>query len=139
MGWLITAGIIALIFGLLLLSSRDFLANLGAVFNQSLGRINGFLSPIRIVAGIVLVIIGGWLISVAFNYPGLWYLHLIGILALIFGLLYLFAPQWLELLSGVCNQILLSTDELVIGARIIVGIIFILAAIYMLFSAFLIR
>ena len=139
MGWLIAAGIIALIFGLLLLSSRDFLVNLGAFFNQSLGKVDGFLSPVRILVGIILVIIGGWLISVAFSYPDLWYLHLIGALALIFGLLYLFIPQWLEVLCNVCNQVLLSTDELVIGARIVVGIIFILAAIYMFFSAYLIR
>jgi len=139
MGWLIAAGIIALIFGLLLLSSRDFLANLGAFFNQSLGKVNAFLSPVHTLVGIILVIIGGWLISVAFSYPDLWYLHLIGALALIFGLLYLFVPQWLDILSNVCNQVLLSTDELVIGARIVVGIIFILAAIYMFFSAYLIR
>ncbi|MGB9613810.1 MAG: hypothetical protein ACPL4K_06550, partial [Candidatus Margulisiibacteriota bacterium] len=63
----------------------------------------------------------------------------IGWLALICGLLYLFVPGWLEALSKACNQVILSTDEVVIGSRVVVGIILLLAAIYIFFSAYFLR
>lgn len=138
MGWLITLGVIALIFGVLLLFSKEVLPALGAVLNKPVAYIDEKLRAIRILTGIVLVIIGGWVISVAFSYPELWYLHLIGVIALFFGFLYLFLPEWLAWLSKVSDQVLLSTDEIILGARKSVGIILILVAIYVFYSLYLI-
>jgi hypothetical protein len=87
---------------------------------------------------VVLVVIGGWLISVAFGYPSLWYLHIMGVIVLFFGLLYLFLPDWLDWLSSVLDRILLSTDEAVIAARKSLGIILVISAIYVFYSAYLV-
>ena len=87
--WLVTAGVILLIFGFLLIFSRNALVVLGAILNAPVATIDEKLKSYRILAGVVLVVIGGWLISVAFGYPSLWYLHIMGVIVLFFGLLYL--------------------------------------------------
>lgn len=137
MEWLITLGIILLIFGLIFIFSRNILLALGSFLNQPVASIDKRIKSYRILAGVILVIIGGWVISVAFGYPELWYLHIIGVLILFFGLLYLFLPDWLDWLSTVLDQILLSTDEAVIAARKSLGIILIIAAIYVFYSVYI--
>lgn len=139
MGWAITAGIVSLLAGVLFLFSSETPNNLGELLNKPVAYIDNALSAVRIPAGIVLVIIGGWIISVGFNYPMLWYLHLFGALIIFFGLLYLFLPQWLVLLSRLADQSLFSTDELVLGTRKSFGIILIIVAIYIFYVAFLVR
>lgn len=137
MEWLVTAGIISLLVGAMLLFSSETLRQWGKILNRPLAFIDGSLAGIRIPAGIVLVIIGGWISSVAFSYTALWYLHLIGAVILFFGLLYLFLPQWLTLLSQICDQLLLSTDELVMGTRKSFGVILIVVAVYIFYAAYL--
>ncbi|MDD5382534.1 MAG: hypothetical protein PHH60_02650 [Candidatus Margulisbacteria bacterium] len=137
MEWLLVIGIIALVFSLLLLFSRDLIAVLGEVFNKPVNFIDEKLKAIRMPAGIAMVIIGGWIISVAFSYSQLWYLHIVGTLILLFGLLYLFMPGWLDWLSNVSSLLLMSTDEQIIGARKSLGVILLVSAIYLFYSAFL--
>lgn len=137
MSWLIVIGVLLLVFGALFIFSREMLLAMGAFLNKPVGYIDSKLSAYRMLVGIVLVIVGGWVISVAFRYPELWYLHLIGAVVLFFGLLYLFLPGWLDWLSKILDQILLSTDEAVIGARKSLGIILIVVAIYVFYSAYL--
>ncbi|MEE8637517.1 MAG: hypothetical protein V3T21_00570 [Candidatus Margulisiibacteriota bacterium] len=137
MVWLITIGVVLLIFGALFIFSREMLLAIGEFLNKPVGYIDKGFRAYRMLVGIVLVIIGGWVISVAFSYPELWYLHIIGVVVLFFGLLYLFLPGWLDWLSKVLDQILLSTDEAVIGARKSLGIILIVVAIYVFYSAYL--
>ncbi|MFA5113642.1 MAG: hypothetical protein WC529_05025 [Candidatus Margulisiibacteriota bacterium] len=137
MEWLITAGIVSLLTGILLVFSSDTLQKIGEVLNKPIASIDGAVMGIRLPAGIALVIVGGWIISVAFGYTSLWYLHLIGALILFFGLLYLFLPQWLGIVSRVADQLLLSTDELVLGTRKSFGVVLIVVAIYIFYSAYL--
>jgi len=136
--WLIMVGVVLLVFGFLFIFSRNALMVLGSVMNAPVATIDEKLKSYRILAGVVLVVIGGWLISVAFGYPSLWYLHIIGVTVLFFGLLYLFLPEWLDWLSSVLDHILLSTDEAVIAARKSLGIILIISAIYVFYSAYLV-
>ena len=136
--WLVTAGVILLIFGFLLIFSRNALVVLGSILNAPVATIDEKVKSYRILAGVVLVVIGGWLISVAFGYPSLWYLHIMGVIVLFFGLLYLFLPEWLDWLSSVLDRILLSTDEAVIAARKSLGIILIISSIYVFYSAYLV-
>ncbi|MBN2058655.1 MAG: hypothetical protein JW782_07650 [Candidatus Saganbacteria bacterium] len=135
---LLFAGIIALIFGVLSLFSREMLLYLGDALNRPIVSIDDKLKAIRIPLGLVLVVIAGWIISVAFSYPTLWYLHIIGIVILFFGLLYLFVPRWLDHLSRFLDQTMLSTDEILIGLRKAVGIVLMLAAIYIFYSVYLV-
>ena len=137
MGLLVGIGGLLLIFGGLFLFSREALLALSAFLNKPLAYVDRGLGAYRMLVGIVLVIIGGWVISVAFSYPELWYLHIIGALVLFFGLLYLFLPGWLDRLSKILDQTLLSTDEAVIGARKSLGIILMVVAIYVFYSAYL--
>ncbi|MFH1347491.1 MAG: hypothetical protein ABIH22_02265 [Candidatus Margulisiibacteriota bacterium] len=137
MEWLITAGIIALILGIFSIFSREMLLNVGAALNKPVVYVDDKLKAVRMPFGVALVVIGGWIISVAFNYPMLWYLHLVGIIILFFGLLYLFVPQWLDVISKFLNQSMLSTDEIIIGTRKTIGVLLILAAIYIFYSVYL--
>ena len=137
MEWLIAAGILSLLTGTMLVFSSETLKMIGDILNKPVGNIDNALLSVRIPAGIVLVIIGGWIISVAFGYPELWYLHLVGGLVLLFGLLYLFLAQWLTIVSRIADQLLLSTDELVLGTRKSFGVVLIVIAIYIFYSAYL--
>ena len=137
MEWLITAGILSLLVGILLVFSSETLEMLGAVLNKPVAYLDEALLSARIPAGIGLVIIGGWIISVAFGYPDLWYLHLIGGIILLFGMLYLFLSGWLTIVSRIADQLLLSTDELVLGTRKSFGVVLIVIAIYIFYSAYL--
>jgi len=136
MEWIITSGIIALIVGVTLLLS-DSLRAIARVLDRTVAYIDDKVSSVRIVAGIVLVILGGWFISIAMNYTSLWFFHLIGVIVLFFGLLYLFLPGWLAVLSRVADQIVFSTDEYVFAARKVIGIIMVIAAGYILFFTLL--
>jgi len=137
MEWLIASGVVSLFMGIILLFSGATLRTIGEILNRPVAYIDGIVTAIRLPAGIALVIVGGWVISVAINYPMLWYLHLLGIINLFFGLVYLFLPQWLEMLSRMADQLLLSTDELVLGTRKSLGVILIVVAIYIFYAAYL--
>jgi hypothetical protein len=137
MEWLIVAGILSLLTGVLLVFSSETLKVIGDIMNKPLGHIDSAVLSVRIPAGIVLVIVGGWVISVAFGYPELWYLHLVGGIILLFGLLYLFLAQWLSVISRIADQLLLSTDDLVLGTRKSFGVVLIVIAIYIFYSAYL--
>ena len=60
---------------------------------------------------------------------------LIGLIALISGILFLVAPGMLIKLSGLLNQIV-STDHKTMKYRISVGIIFVVISIFFLFIAY---
>jgi hypothetical protein len=134
---LITAGILSLCTGLLLLFSGETLRRIGDALNTPVAQVDGAIMAIRMPAGIFLVIVGGWIISVAFSDSRLWWLHLVGAVILFFGLLYLFLPNWLETIGRVADQLLLSTDEIVIGTRKSFGVILLVVAIYIFYAAYL--
>jgi hypothetical protein len=138
MEFLTFAGAVALLFGVLSLMSREMLISLGNALNRPIVTIDDRLRSIRVPLGVLLLVVGVWNIMIAFGYPQLWYLHLIGIFILFFGLLYLFVPEWLTVISQFLDQILLSTDELFIGTRKTIGVILLLAAVYIFYSVYLI-
>ena len=110
---------------------------LDAFFNRPLIYLDQKLRSARILSGLGLVMVGGWLIWVVFSYPQLLYLNIIGIILVLFGMFYLFLPGWLDRISEIMNRSLLSPDEIVIGVRKSLGIIFIIIAIYIFYSAYL--
>ena len=137
MAWLITIGIFSLVFGLALLFPLGVVKMLDAFFNRPLIYLDQKLRSARILSGLGLVMVGGWLIWVVFSYPQLLYLNIIGIILVLFGMFYLFLPGWLDRISEIMNRSLLSPDEIVIGVRKSLGIIFIIIAIYIFYSAYL--
>jgi len=137
-GWLMMAGIFILLFGMSLILSRKILIKLRKFLEEPILFLDDKLKSIGIIAGALLSLIGGWIVSVAFNYPQLWYLHPIGLLILCFGLLYLFLPDWLSSLSRFFDRLLLSADEIFIEDRRNAGLVLIGIAIFILISAYLI-
>ena len=137
MAWLITIGIFSLIFGMILLFPAGAIRMLDAFLNKPLVYLDNKLRSFSILSGTALVIIGGWIIWVAASYRELWPLNIIGVILVFFGLLYLFLPGWLDQISTVMNKTLLSPDEMVISIRRSLGIIFIIIAIYIFYSAYL--
>ena len=137
MGWLVFAEIVSLLAGLLLLLADNHLHKFSVLLNKPLFYMDGLVNSVKVPAGILLVIIGGWLISVALGYPALWSLGLVGALLVIFGLLYLFLPHWLVPLSKLSDKFIFSTDDFVLGARKSIGIILIVCALYIFFAVYL--
>jgi len=135
---LLTCGIISLVFGLLLLASSKILGNLGAVCNAVLFILNGWLMRFRLGIGLALLALGVWMLYVATRYPNE-YLTAAWIITIGFGLLFTFFPSWLTYLSKVSNAVLLSTDELVMGSRRIVGVVVIIISFYIFYALLLVR
>ncbi|KPJ69879.1 hypothetical protein AMJ44_02120 [candidate division WOR-1 bacterium DG_54_3] len=138
MEYLIAAGTISLLFGLLLLFAPIFLGNLGAICNRVLIYLDEKLEPVKVWIGITLIIVGGWLLYVSANYPEVYYLPTFWIICFVFGLLFLFFPHWLSWLSNISNRVIFSTDEVVMGARKLVGIVLLIIGIYIFYMVYVI-
>jgi len=126
---------VSLVFGLLFLASPDLLGALGTVFNAALFVLNGQTMRFRFWIGVILLAIAAWVFYTGLQMP-VWYLTATWLVALAFGLLYLFLPGWLSWLSKASNAMLLSTDELAIGWRRVIGVVLIVASIYMFYGIF---
>lgn len=139
MGWIIASGTISLLFGLILFFSRPIFESLSRFFNQPVLIIEDKVNKIRVCAGVFFLVAGGWMVVNAVAYPALWYLSIAGGVVIIFGILYIFIPSWVRWLSRAADHFLLSTDDFIIEARKIIGLILIAAAVYNLLSAFIMR
>lgn len=133
--WLTAAAVLSLLFGLLLLLSGEKLKQLSAVFNQPVAYIDTAFIAARIPVGLSLIMAGGWLISVAAGYPALWLLAPAGALAVGFGLLFFFLPGALNSLAKSTDTLFFPADDFSPGARRGLGIILIIAAVYIFFAA----
>lgn len=138
MSYLLTCGIISLLFGLLLLASPAALGGLGGVVNSVLFTLDGWLMRFRTGIGVVLLALGGWILYVALGYPAP-YLTCAWIVTIAFGLLFLFFPGWLTWLSRLSNAILLSTDDLVMGSRRVTGIVLLIISFYIFYASLLVK
>ena len=139
MEYLIASGAVSLLFGLFLLFAPIFLGKLGEICNRVLLYLDEILEPIKVWAGLLLLIIGGWVLYVSANYPEIVHLPPVWIICLAFGLLFLFMPNWLAWLSTVSNKVIFSTDEVVMGSRKIVGIVLLIIGIYIYYMLYTIR
>ena len=139
MVYLLISGIVALLFGLMLLFTPNFLGGVGDVCNRVIMYLDEKLQPFKLWLGLLLVAVGAWLLYVVAKYPELGYLNSVWIVCMFFGLLFLFLPHWLTWLSSVSNKVVFSTDDVVIGSRKIIGIVIIIVSIYILYGAYAIR
>jgi hypothetical protein len=137
MGWLVIAELASLLTGLLLLLADKNFHRVSALLNKPIFYLDGLINSVKLPAGIMLVICGGWLISVALGHFSLWFLGALGAVLVLFGLLYLFLPNWLGPLSKISDKFIFSTDDFVLGARKSIGIILIVCALYIFFAAYL--
>jgi hypothetical protein len=139
MVYLLTLAIVSLVFGLLLIFTPKLLVNVGNVANSVVLYLDDKLQSIKAAVGILLVLVAAWLIFVVTKYPELSYLNALWLISLGFGLLFLFFANWLTWLSNVSNKVVFSTDDVVIGARKIIGVVLVIASVYMFYGAYVIR
>lgn len=135
MDYLWFCALVSLVFGFLFLASPDLLGSLGTVFNAALFVLNGQTTRYRFWIGLGLLAIAAWVFYVGLQLT-VWYLTVTWIVALAFGLLYLLLPGWLNWLSKASNAMLLSTDELMIGWRRVIGVALIVAGAYIFYGIF---
>ena len=138
MSYLLTCALISLFFALLLLGAPKLLGALGDWANKTLGVFDGWLLGFRLWIGLGLLVLGGWMMYVSVNYPNP-FLTAVWLLTVAFGLLFLLFPGWLKWLSTVSNVVLLSTDDLILGTRRIVGIVLLIVSLYMFYALTLVR
>lgn len=139
MAYLLTAAIITLLFGLIFLFTPNFLTSLGTVLNRVVLYLDEKLSPVKMLVGIVLILVGAWVMWTVARYPELSYLSALWIICLAFGLLFLFFGNWLSWLSDVSNKVIFSTDDVVVGSRKIFGVILLIASVYIFYAAYAIK
>jgi hypothetical protein len=135
MEYLLVCGLISLVFALLLLLSPTVIGSLGSVLNKVLFTVNGWTLKYRIWIGVALLVIGGWIMTVSLSYPDP-YITAAWLVTVTFGLLFLVLPNWLTWLSSVSNVFLLSTDELVLGARRLIGVIVLIVSLYIFYGLY---
>ncbi|MFH1347492.1 MAG: hypothetical protein ABIH22_02270 [Candidatus Margulisiibacteriota bacterium] len=136
MGYLLTFAIVTLVFGLILLFTPNFLMRLGDICNRVILYLDNLLAPFKVWVGLILLVAGAWILYVVIRYPEITNLDAVWVISLAFGLLYLFFPNWLSWLSQVSNKIIFSTDDVVIGARKIVGVVLLIVSIYIFYGAY---
>jgi len=136
MSYLLFCALVSLVFGLLFLASPEVLGTMGSVFNAGLYTMDSSIMRYRIWLGILLLAISAWIFYVGLQFP-VWYIAVAWIVALIFGLLFLFLPGWLVWLSKASNAMMVSTDELALGWRRVIGIALIVAGIYIFYGIFM--
>jgi hypothetical protein len=135
MAYLWICAIVSLVFGLLFIASPAILGALGSIFNAALFTLNGWLMRYRFWLGLLLVVVGAWLFYIGLQYPE-WYITTAWVVAIVFGLLFLFLPNWLTWLSNASDSVLLSTDNLAMGWRRIIGIALVVAGIYIVYALY---
>ncbi|MBN2058656.1 MAG: hypothetical protein JW782_07655 [Candidatus Saganbacteria bacterium] len=139
MGYLLTAAVITLLFGLIFIFTPNFLASLGNLLNRVVLYLDDKLSRVKIGFGIVLILVSAWLMWTVAKYPELAYLNAVWIICLAFGLLFLFFNNWLTWLSDVSNKVIFSTDEVVVGSRKIFGVILLIASVYIFYAVYILE
>ena len=136
MSYLFFCALVSLIFGLLFLVSPEVLGTMGSVFNAGLFTLDSLIMRYRLWLGIVLLAIAAWIFYVGLQFA-VWYIIASWMVALGFGLLFLFLPGWLPWLSKASNAMLVSTDEIILGWRRVIGIGLIVSSIYIFYGIFL--
>jgi hypothetical protein len=136
MSYLFFCALVSLIFGLLFLVSPEVLGTMGSVFNAGLFTLDSLIMRYRLWLGIVLLAIAAWIFYVGLQFA-VWYIIASWMVALGFGLLFLFLPGWLTWLSKASNAMLVSTDEIILGWRRVIGIGLIVSSIYIFYGIFL--
>lgn len=135
MSYLILIGIVAILFGLLLLLSPENLKGLSSACDKVILKIDDIVLQSRTPMGIALLIAGFLILWLVWPYLSLWGLNIVVLLALIFCLLLIFFPKALEYLRRWSDRSAFSVDNFVLAARKTVGTLLIIAGIFIIYAA----
>ncbi|KPJ67961.1 hypothetical protein AMJ44_07015 [candidate division WOR-1 bacterium DG_54_3] len=135
--YLLISGITSLIFGILfLIAPTGFWERIGNFFNKPVLFVESQLRAYNFAAGFIFLILGTWLIFLALEDSQIWFLYVIGAAFVIFGLLYIFTPNWLVRFSNLSGRVIITFDQIAIASRTSLGVVLILAAVYIFFKLF---
>lgn len=133
MSFLLVAGILGVILGIFLIFFPMILNVLSKMSDQTVIDIDESSFLTRFVTGLAQIVIGIWLIFTSQAYAELWYLLYIGILAIIFGVLFAFFPKVLKAINDWGNLLLFSDSEIAVWQRMIYGLIILAMGSYILY------
>ena len=139
MTFLIVSAIVAFLAGIFLFFAGDSVKKVSDLLNRIIFHLDEALCSARLASGLILLLLGGWIVYTGMAHPVFSYLTLVGGLIVVFGLLYLFFPSWLGAMSDWADRIMLSTDDIIFHARRISGVVLILISLYIVYSAFQIK
>jgi len=134
--YLIIAGIVALLAGLYMLVAPAMFKGLIEIVDRVVFVLDEQVQKFRFPVGLGLVLVAAWVFYISMNPEIGAVLHPVWVIALIFGLLYLFFPKWLSALSQVANQSIFPTDNYVMGSSKVVGLFLLVAAAYIIYMAY---
>jgi hypothetical protein len=136
MWYLLFSGLVGLVFGTLVLFFPTFLEMLNKVIDRELKYSFEQDHIPRLINGLVLLLAALFLILTGNWYPMLWPLFYIGVLALVFGIFFIFFPRFLGFLNDLGNIIVIAPEEAGTFQRIVSGIILLLMSIYIIYIYF---
>jgi hypothetical protein len=134
---LLTVGTLSVLFGLILLVYPSGLISLYKAADQIVVMLDEVLKRQRIVTGLLLLAIAGWIGYLSFALAEAAILHPIWVIALVFGLMYLLAPGWLKNLSQMLDQSVFNTNDYVMGRAKSFGLFFVIAGLYILVAIYI--
>lgn len=130
--YLLISGIVAIAFGTIILIAPIFLKKFCATIDKLIFNLDDLLQPLRAVIGVILILVATAVYYISFRYPEIQILNVIWVIAAIFGLLFLFFPNWLKTISKVADTVIFPTKEYVMSACRVCGVIILLAGVYIL-------
>jgi len=129
---IITSGVVAVIFGLIMLFSPGFFQSLTDKFNRLVMNSNMFLLSHRIIFGIFMLLAAAWILLCIYKSPQFFLLYIVLAIAFIFGVLFIFFPGTLETLSNYSDVVVFPTDKYVTKYSRALGAVLVIAGIYIL-------
>ena len=134
---LLIVGTLSVLFGLILLIYPSGLISLYKAADQIVVMVDEALKKQRIVTGILLLAVAGWIGYLSFVMAEAAVLHPIWMIALAFGLMYLLAPGWLKSLSQMLDSSVFNTNDYVMSRAKSFGLFFIIAGLYILVAIYI--
>ena len=136
MWYLPLSGIVGLFFAILILFFPSFLNRVSKVIDREMQVAFESSSASRMVNGLILLLAALFLILTGNWYPQLWPLFYIGIVALVFGMLFIFFPRTLNFLNELGNYMIAPPEESGSFQRVVAGLLLMLMSAYILYVYF---
>jgi hypothetical protein len=133
------AGILSVLFGIILLMSPETLKKLNEFSNRPLFKLDEVIAPFHTMVGVILVIVADWLLWAmqGASMAEFWYMPVLAVVSLFFGVLFLFSKSGLKQLSQRADKLLLATDDLVLAGRRTIGFLLVVAGVYIVAAVYL--
>jgi hypothetical protein len=128
---------LSILIGLLLLIYPAGLISIYQAADQIVVKVDEALKQQRILTGLLLLAVAGWIGYLCFAMPEAAILHPVWVIALAFGLMYLLAPGLLNSLSQMLDQSVFNTNDYVMSRAKSFGLFFIIAGLYILVAIYI--